>query len=777
MDYISLLFLGYSDVIVLIIAVLTIALFVGVYWIITRKYNSGLQEFFIDTLINEHDQAIALLNSDGTVLLTNKGFNDLLGFKPNQIKNKKLQRLPLKPDLLEALSKSDEKITEKGATQVSYNYRIKRFKTDVWLNIQKRTVYKKENQRMYVLLLITDISEKKKVEKRLFNAQIEYQQLVESANDIIYRTDIAGNLLYTNSAITKILGYDTDFLRQLNIKNIVVEEDLPQLVDFFTQKLNEENGIDYIEFRVEALDGTHYWLGQKTTLITLGDEVIGLQSVARDITARISAEKELLRAKEIAENASEAKSNFISSLSHEFRTPLNAILGYSQILERNITVLPDEKGHISEIKNAGEKLLSMVDDILELSNLEASHTKAFEEKMLLKPFMENYAHRFSEIAKTKDLAFNYIPDDSAPEYVITDFTRMSLVLKNVLNNAIKFTETGEVEFKYKVNHNNDNYSLSVFISDTGVGILENQIDEVFQPFWQSEPLKNSGTGLGLTLSKRIIQFLGGEIALKNNERDGVLVTMTIPVEIVKQAPEQMLTISGNSDSNLEIHRTGAAKVLIVDDLLPNRTITRIILHENGIDHREAEDGLEALSLIEDYNPDVILMDINMPVMDGIEAMLKIRSRDWKYQNMPIIAVTAGAMGGRTELLEQGFTDYLQKPFRENELLGLIQKVFDQEVVSFFNEDDVESDSEEELGPNEVADFIHNLDTTASRSIQTIIEKQYFERLSESYFLDRFPTIVFTEAMQKLIQAAEEYDYLFLTGVVKRLKEYAEIKPE
>ncbi len=772
MDYISLLLLGLSDVIVFGAIVFTIALIGVIYWIISRRYNTGLQEFFIDTIINEHDQAIALLDSTGNIVHTNKGFNELVEKRSSNLKGNNLSQLSLKPDLLEALLKSDDKINKNGATQVSYNVRIRKFKADVWLNIQKRTIWQKKLNKKYMLLLITDISEKKKVEKRLFNTQIEYQQLVESANDIIYRTDIAGNLLFTNAAITNILGYNSDYLRKMNIYDIVVEEDHQRLVDFFTHKLNEVNGDDYIEFRVEALDGSHYWLGQKTTLITFGDEIVGLQSVARDITARINAENELHRAKEIAENASEAKSNFIASLSHEFRTPLNAILGYSQILERNKAILPDEKGHISEIRNAGERLLGMVDDILELTNLEAKQSKVHQEKMLLKPYMDNYAHRFGELAKTKNLQFNYHSEGNYSDFLITDFTRLSLVLKNVLDNAIKFTSEGSIDFSFVV----ENSNLLITISDTGEGLPEHHIEHVFQAFWQLDPLKNTGTGLGLTLSERIVKFLNGSINFKNNVDSGATVTISVPVQVMKNSMDQKLTISGNGESKIEINRTGDTRILIVDDLLPNRTITRIILHENGYSCKEAEHGLEALEIIEDFNPDVILMDINMPVMDGIEAMLKIRSTSWKFQNMPIIAVTAGAMGGRTELLDQGFTDYLQKPFREEELIKVIQKSMVEKISNFFT-DDLDEIEIEEYTPKDVANFIHSLDSPTSNSIQKIIEKEYFERLSETYLLNRYPTIVFSKAIQKLIYAGEQYDYIFLSEVVRRLKEFAEIKPE
>lgn len=775
MNYINLFLFELSDVLVLSVAVLTITIVYGTYWFLKRRYDTGLQQFYIDTLVNEHDQAIALLGVDDKILLTNKSFEDLIDFNTGDIKGRTFAQLSLRPDLLEALTKSDQKIKENGASQISYNHKIRRYKSTVWLNVQKRVIKQLGNGSTNILLLITDISEKKRVEERLFNTQIEYQQLVESANDIIYRTDIAGNFLYTNSAITSILGYENEILRKLNAVDIVHEEDQERLIEFFTNKLNEEFGEDYIEYRAVAMDGTICWLGQKTSLITTGEEITGLQSVARDITSRIEAEQELLRAKEIAENASEAKSNFISSLSHEFRTPLNAILGYSQILERNNAILPDEKGHISEIKKAGENLLSMVDDILELSNLEARHTKIQEEKMMLRPFMENYAHRFSELAKLKGLEFNFLPDSEAPNYVTTDFTRLSLVLKNVLDNAIKFTKEGNIDFAYSVLDYENSHSLKITISDSGEGILDQNLADVFQPFWQSDPLKNSGTGLGLTLCERIIHFLGGEIEIKNRETSGIQVSFNIPVEIANTSV-QKLTLNSDTDHSVVLQRTGETRILIVDDLLPNRTITRIILSENGYEYKEAEDGLEALSVMENYDPDVILMDINMPVMDGIEAMLKIRARDWKYKNMPIIAVTAGAFGGRKELIEQGFSDYLQKPFKESDLLELINKHLEKSISKYF-EDEVEAEKEIELTSEKIADFIHDLDLNTSRSILNIIENQYLEKLTEDYFINRYPAIALTTPIQQLFKAAEEFDFSFLSKIAFRLNAISGIKSE
>lgn len=167
MEYLSLLILGFSDLVLFSIVVLTIVIIGVIYWIISRRYNTGLQEFFIDTIINEHDQAIGLFDDTGNIVLTNKRFAECIGTNSIQLKGKKLTQLTIKPDLFEALTKSDDKIRNNGASQVSYNCKVKKFKSDKWLNIQKRTILQKQSNKKYVLLLITDISEKKTVERRL----------------------------------------------------------------------------------------------------------------------------------------------------------------------------------------------------------------------------------------------------------------------------------------------------------------------------------------------------------------------------------------------------------------------------------------------------------------------------------------------------------------------------------------------------------------------------------------------------------------------------------
>lgn len=762
--------LSFADF-VLLASLLVVILYLS-YRILNRVFELKFKQLLIDTIIDEHDQLIGILNAKGEVVFSNHKFNELLGLPKEKIIGYTIADLPIRNDLITALVKSDDKIDPETSTHISYNHKVMLFKDVRWLNIQKRTLRLEDKNKYYVQLIITDITDKKKVEERLFNAQVQYKQLVESANDIIYKSDIAGNVTYSNKALNKLLGYDIDMPGSINILDFVYKEDLAAITEYFTTQLNAIQDKNYIEFRVVTREGSLKWLGQTTSMIKDGDVVVGLQSVARDITSKIDAENELIRAKEIAENASDAKSNFISSLSHEFRTPLNAILGYSQILERNTSILPDEKTHIREIKSAGEQLLSMVDDILELTTLDAQHNQEKEEEQNLRVYIDTFSRRFNELAKVNNLSFSVDHPEDIPELVTTDFNRLSMVLKNLLDNALKFTEEGGVHLNYDIeNAEGRNHMLAVHIFDTGIGIDTADLDQIYNPFWQHEPLKKAGTGLGLTLCKRIIEFFGGTIEAKNREEGGLEVSFRIPVSVRHQvSTDRSLHIQRSTgETEVNIHRDSPVRVLIVDDLGPNRTITRIILKENGYAHKEAEDGLEALSLIEQFDPDVILMDINMPVMDGIEAMLKIRARDWKYQSMPIIAVTAGDQGGKTELLEKGFSNYLQKPFREQDLLEQIEASLNQNLAKMLTDHEIEF-NQLISSPKEVAEYLLVVHPEKANEITNLLEQQYLQKLTAGQLGKLLEVQTLSGAEQLLAEAAEEYDFSFLNKVLSHLKE-------
>lgn len=745
--------------------------FAMLYRFFIKRAGTRMNTFLINSLVNEQEQYIVFFDFSGKVILANKSFEDLVGLNSNQIIGEVFEELPISKSIIDAFSKNNENIIRGKTTTLTYTHNLKRNKGNYWLEIQKRSLVLKNPDVTYILIVATDISDKKKVEERLSTTQTEYKQLVEAAGDIICRTDLAGNISYINAVIKNILGYSEAEATYMNVRNFVHNDDREEFQQFFVSAVENKTQNSYMEFRAITRDGIIKWMGQVVSTISTSKEISGFQMVIRDISPQKEAEMKLKEAKRMAEEASDAKSSFISSMSHEFRTPLNAILGYSQILERNDSLLNDEKDHIQEIKKAGEQLLGMVNDILELSVLDTKNASIMEEKTNIVPFMLNFAQRYSTLARENQLIFKFQPPEEEIMSITADFDKLSLILKNLLENAIKFTQSGSIEFSYRIERKSINTGTLVCeISDTGIGISEGDIEHIFKPFWQKEPLKNVGTGLGLTLCKRLISVLNGDIEISSTPY-GTNLTVTTPVKIPLENEKLIRITHGRHETEFHINHGRKLRALIVDDLVPNRTITRIILQENGFDYAEAEDGLEALNKLEEFDADVILMDINMPVMDGTEAMLQIRARDWKYKNCPIIAVTAGAKGGKTELLLQGFSDYIQKPFKEEELINTINTHLDLQFENMVSSEinHLPEKGYDEYSPDEVATYIKSLGKDNRIHMEEALRRQDFDAIKELELVYNVSNKQIQPEFQRLIKAANEYDYLFATNVLKSIK--------
>ncbi len=766
----SYIFLGLSYIDVLIVLAASGLSFVLSYAFFMKRAGQRMNKFLINALVNEQDQYIVFFDFDSKVILANKSFEDLVGIPSSDMIGKRLTELPIQHDITEAFVKNNSRIKEGKSATLTYNPSFKRSNDTQWLQVQKRSLVLKNPNITYILVIASDISDKKLVEEKLSITQNEYKQLVELAQDIISRSDLNGNFRYVNSIVNQILGYTEIEFQSMNLSDIVIDEDLKRVLDFYESQYHRSIDNGYIEFRIETKEGELKWLGQSVSLVKEHGRIVGFQTVSRDISVYKEAEKQLKRAKELAEEASNTKSGFIASMSHEFRTPLNAILGYSQILERNESLSATELEHIKAVKTGGEQLLSMINDILELSNLDTDGYEIENEPIGLEPMMNDFAARYRSKAMDKGLSFEYTLPELYPEVIELDHDKFSSILKNILDNAIKFTNVGNISLSFDLTRHSEadpevENHLEVIVKDTGIGIQDQVREQVYKPFWQEDSVKSQGTGLGLTLCKQMAQFLGGDVYINSNYGVGTEVRFSIPV-FIPQSQKEFLTDT-ISTKHTEMHASSRVKVLIVDDLEPNRTITHIILKENGFDYREAEDGAEALEIMESYVPDIILMDINMPVMDGIEATLQIRSRDWELRNVPIIAVTAGGINAKkTDLLDQGFSAYVQKPFKEEELISSIRKLVSQS-------DDLTPNSR--ITSQQVSDFISGLNKKHRDIIEDALVMQDFNLLSDLPSRLDLNGDSNHPGIRKLVSAAKNFDYLFVTKVLKGLKGSDQLK--
>ena len=386
---------------------------------------------------------------------------------------------------------------------------------------------------------------------------------------------------------------------------------------------------------------------------------------------------ELMKAKEAADAANYAKSQFLAKMSHELRTPLNAILGFSQIMARGNSVSPEQREHLEIINRSGEHLLNLINDILSMAKIESGQITLNESCFNLHQLLELLKDMFRLKAENKGLELNFIIDPEVPRNIETDESKLRQVLLNLLGNSIKFTHTGYITLTVvseKLEPQTTKTVQIVFtVQDTGPGIAPNEIATLFQPFAQTQAGRQTGqgTGLGLAISQQFVKLMGGEIVAESQLGIGSIFTFNI---IAKLAPETEKNISSNTQQVICLEPNQSNyRILVVEDIKENRQLLVKLLAPLGFEVREAENGQEAVTLWESWQPHLIWMDMRMPVMDGYEATRRIKAHP-QGKNTVIIALTASVFEEQQPaILKAGCDDFMPKPFRSEVLLEKMAK--------------------------------------------------------------------------------------------------------
>ncbi len=406
-----------------------------------------------------------------------------------------------------------------------------------------------------------------------------------------------------------------------------------------------------------------------------------------EISERKRIEVELLQAKKDAEAGNRAKSTFLANMSHEIRTPMNAILGFTEILEGKI-IDEEEREYLSAVSSSGKSLLRIINDILDLSKIEAGMLDIQYEPVNPYSLFKEIEQMFSWKIREKNIDLLVEIDPSLPEALLLDEVRIRQVMINLIGNALKFTETGYVKFCVNQQLKEDDDSridITISIIDTGIGISEDQLELIFEAFRQQEKqsaMKYGGTGLGLTITRRLIEMMGGEINVESELGKGSrfdVIIRDVAVASVVDTEEESIDIDLNS------LRFENPLVLIVDDVEINRLLLREYLEGLNVSTVEAANGSEAVELLNDNKPDLILMDIKMPVMDGYEASNVIKANK-NLQDIPIIAITASVLKDEEDKINRaGFGGYLSKPISKVDLVEELRRFLPYSVETDISE--------------------------------------------------------------------------------------------
>lgn len=400
-----------------------------------------------------------------------------------------------------------------------------------------------------------------------------------------------------------------------------------------------------------------------------------LMAIAAQITAAIEERKalehELIRAREIAESSLETRKIFLANISHEVRTPLNAIIGMSMIMGEG-ELNTEQKEYLEAIRASGEGLLVIINDILDLTKMESGKLELEQIPFSIDHVMKPVMRGFGVKAQQKNIQLHYEKDYSLPDYFIGDPTRLVQVISNLISNALKFTHEGQVRLSISNNgvHEN-NYSICFKVEDSGIGIEENKLESIFQEFTQADVSINrryGGTGLGLPIARNIVQTMGGQLHVRSVKGKGSSFMFCIQLEKTER-PEK------KQETHILQREISNVTALLVEDNEINRFLATTLLKKWKVNYDVANDGLDAIPYLKKNKYDVVLMDLQMPGADGFQCTRVIR--DELGLDVPIIALTANALESeRLACLNSGMTDYLSKPYNPEDLyekiIGVIQ---------------------------------------------------------------------------------------------------------
>lgn len=521
------------------------------------------------------------------------------------------------------------------------------------------------------LLNLTPLRE---VERRL-------RDVADAAGEYIWEVDAAGRYTFLSERVVDVLGYPMEKLLGQHPLSFVPIEDIESVAKESEAIVRSQRSFRDFEHRMRRGDGRIIWLSVNGVPVNdAHGQIVGYRGAGLDITARKTAEQELIREKEAAQAADRAKSEFLAVMSHEIRTPLNSVLGFADLLTET-TLDGTQQEQVEMIRRSGDALLVLLNDILDFSRIESGKLPIQPSSVEIRACLRDVVDLYQATAQAKGIGLFVEVDEAVPVALCTDPGRLRQILLNLVGNAVKFTPSGEIRVTARpgaTDPKDGRFPLLVEVSDSGIGIPPDRVARLFKPFSQADSSTTrrfGGTGLGLAICKRLAELLGGDVSLVRSSPSGSVFALELPLVTVPLDEHGAKTARlAASPADVPSDRW---RVLVVEDNSVNRMLAQRMLLSLGLQSDSAENGLAGFQANEKLPYDLIFMDLQMPVMDGVEAAIKIREFEKLHPERPrsyIVALTADAMSGdRQRCLAAGMDDYLSKPIRRAELAAALDR--------------------------------------------------------------------------------------------------------
>ncbi len=628
-------------------------------------------------LADNSTDMMATMALDSTILFVSPACRRILGYDPDELIGRKTLAIT-HPDDLKSVLAVFAGLREAGPGDATYAYRFRGRHKDgqwVWLEGQPRVEFDVSGTPVSYQDVVREISSRKAAEDALeasramaLESERRYRLLAENATDVIAQYELDGTIKYVSPACKTVLGYNAEELLGRSTFSLIHPEDLERIRGQFSTCLGSRGSKNMqTEHRTVHRDGTVIWLEGRPKLAFNEDgQPIGYSDVMRDITTRKTLEAELREARTAAEGAARSKADFLANMSHELRTPLNSVVGFSGLISEAEELTDETRYRANIIKDSSRALVAIVDDILDFSKFEAEGVKLMPEPCDLGYILRSTTELMQQQVNVKGIELRLELAETVG-LVLVDAARIRQVMLNLIGNAVKFTDGGAVTVVLAEALDG---ALTVSVQDTGVGISEDRLGRIFERFAQADASTSrryGGTGLGLAICSSIVRAMKGQLSVASCVGEGSTFWFTInPPRITgEMAPPRVTAASIPS-------AVSGLRVLLADDNVFNQELFAALMKGRGLDITFVSNGREAVEAASVADFDLVLMDMQMPVMDGLDATRAIRSQG--LHQLPIVALTANVVASQIELcLAAGMDDHLAKPYTTEAALAVMTK--------------------------------------------------------------------------------------------------------